>query len=355
MTTKRCMGVLAAVLLTLLLLGSCADLVPTEATETRLLCVALGGETPPAAAFLTEQALGVCEERGLTLDYAETPCFDAVGELTVRLLVGGREVTAHCTVVEDTVPPTLTGVRDLSFLLGEGAVLREGVSATDNCYGDVTLTVDASALDTSREGIYDVYYIATDGQGNATERLVHAAVYATPVTPDMLNAACDAYLADLLPEGADAETVCRLVYDALMRDIAYFPLSDKTDATRAAYKALFVDGQGDCYSFFAAAQALLRCAGVECLGIERISEPGEMRHFWLMVNLSAKGEDPRWYHFDPTPLNAMGSGHHGCLFTDAELDAYNAVRPDFYRYDRAAYPRTATASLRTAMTGGDGR
>ena len=346
MTRRRTIGALAVMLLALLLLCACDGRVPTEATETRPLCVALGGETPPAAAFLTENALGVCEARGLTFEYAEAPRFDAVGDVTVRLLVGGREVTAHCSVVEDTTPPTLTGVRDLSFLLGEGAVLREGVSATDDCYGEVKLTVDASMLDTSRKGIYSVYYTATDGQGNATERLAYVTVYDTVVTEQMLDTACDGYLADLLPARADAETVCRRIHEALARDISYFPLSDKTDPTRAAYLALFVDGRGDCYSYFAAARSLLRRAGVECLAVERISEAGELRHYWLMVNLAREGESARWYHFDPTPLDAMGTDHNGCLFTDDELDAYNAVRRDFYRYDRTAYPATDTRSLR---------
>ena len=346
MTKGRYIGACAVILLTLLLLCSCGGRVPIEATETRDLCVALGGEMPPAAAFLTEAARGVCESRGLTFEYAEVPRFDAVGDVTVRLLVGGREVTAHCSVVEDTTPPTLTGVRDLSFLVGEGAVLREGVRATDNCYGEVVLTVDASMLDTSRKGIYSVYYTATDGQGNTTEQLAYVTVYDTVVTAQMLDDACADYLAALVPEGADAETVCRRVYEALGRDIAYFPLSDKTDETRAAYLALFVDGRGDCYSYFAAARALLNRAGVECLAVERISEVGELRHFWLMVNLAEEGEAARWYHFDPTPLNVMESDHNGCLFTDAELDAYNAVRPDFYRYDRTAYPATDTRSLR---------
>jgi transglutaminase-like putative cysteine protease len=249
-------------------------------------------------------------------------------------------------VVEDTTPPTLTGVRDLSFLLGEGAVLREGVSATDDCYGEVKLALDASMLDTSRKGIYSVYYTATDGQGNATEQRAYVTVYDTLVTEAMLDAACDVYLAPLLAEGADAETVCRRMHAALARDISYFPLSDKTDPTRAAYLALFVEGRGDCYSYFAAAQALLRRAGIASLAVERIAEAGELRHYWLMVNLAREGEAARWYHFDPTPLDAMGTDHNGCLFTDAELDAYNAVRPDFYRYDRTAYPATDVRSLR---------
>ena len=346
MTRMRRIIMGALVLLTLLLLCACGTRVPSEACETSPLCVALGGERPAPEDFLTDVARRTCEERGLAVVFAEPPRFDLEGDMTVQLLVGNREVAVACTVVEDTTPPTLTGVRDLSFLVGEGAVLREGVSASDNCYGEVTLTVDASALNTSRAGFYAVYYTAMDASGNATEQMAYVTVYDTPVTSEMLDTACDAYLDALLPDGADAETICRLVYDVLHRDIAYFPISDKTDVTRAAYLALFVDGRGDCYSYFAAALSLLRCAGVDCLAVERTAENGELRHYWLMVDLAGEGETSRWYHFDPTPLDAMGTDHNGCLFTDAELDAYNAARPDFYRYDRTAYPATDTRSLR---------
>lgn len=346
MTRMRGAVLGAVILLTLLLLCACVGRVPDGATETQLLRVALGGEMPPAVAFLTDAARAVCEERGIGVDYAEPPSWDAPGERTVLLAIGEREVVASCVVVEDTTPPVLTGVRDRSFAVGEGAVLRDGVTATDDCFGAVSWTVDASALDTGREGYYAVYYRATDAVGNAAERMAYVTVYAEDVTEEQLYAACDAYLADLIPAGASREDICRLIWTGVQSRISYFPLSDKTSPIRAAYLALFREGRGDCYSYFTAACALLSRAGVDYLTIERTHAEGEETHYWLMVDLAEQGEAPRWYHFDPTELDTGGYPHDGCLFTDAELDAYNAHNVGFYDYDRTAYPPSATQSLR---------
>ena len=136
----------------------------------------------------------------------------------------------------------------------------------------------------------------------------------------------------------------------MQESISYFPVSDKTSPVRAAYLAMFVEGRGDCSSYFAAAMALLERAGIEYLTIERTSGVREDTHYWLMVNLAKTGESERWYHFDPTELDTGDFAHDGCLFTDAELDAYNAYNVGFYDYDRAAYPSTSAHSLR----GGEG-
>lgn len=335
---------LAAVSLSLFL--SCGTNVPTEAIETRELCLAYGGAVPTAADFLTDEARELCAERGIEVAFAEEPDLLTLGERTVVLSVGGETIKTRVCVVEDNEPPVLIGVKDASCLVGTGVVLRQGISVEDNCFGAIEWTVDASAVDTSRVGMYTVVYRATDARGNVTERTALVTVYAEEITEDMLYAACDEYLAALLPDGADRETICRRIWAGVQTSIAYHPISDKTSPVRAAYLALFRDGRGDCYSYFAAARALLERAGIEYLEIERTRGAREDTHYWLMVNLAGEGETPRWYHFDPTELDTGGYPHDGCLFTDAELDAYNAYNVGFYDYDRAAYPATANESLR---------
>lgn len=346
MTRMRGAVLGAVILLTLLLLCACVGRVPDGATETHLLRVARGGETPTAADFLTEDARARCQRQGIEIAFASEPDFATLGEQTVTLTVGVATVEATCRVIDDVTPPSFSGVRDRSVRIGEGAVLREGVVATDDCFGAVSWTVDASALDTGREGYYAVYYRATDAVGNAAERMAYVTVYAEDVTEEQLYAACDAYLADLIPAGASREDICRLIWTGVQSRISYFPLSDKTSPIRAAYLALFREGRGDCYSYFTAACALLSRAGVDYLTIERTHAEGEETHYWLMVDLAEQGEAPRWYHFDPTELDTGGYPHDGCLFTDAELDAYNAHNVGFYDYDRTAYPPSATQSLR---------
>ena len=150
---------------------------------------------------------------------------------------------------------------------------------------------------------------------------------------------------ELYADNSTIEQKCRAIHAYVQGAIDYFPISDKTDPVRAAYRALFVKGRGDCYSYFASAMMMLRRAGIEYLEIERTHTPGEETHFWLMVNLAPQGETPRWYHFDPTVVKGGGAAGQGCLFTDAQLDAYNRLDPDFYHYDRGAYPPTAIETI----------
>ena len=346
-----------AILLTLFVFCACTDK-PFDVIEVRSLCVAIGGAQPSASDFLTDEARSACAEQGIVVDFADAADFSALGQGQTMLIltdVRGRtnERTVNFTVVADTTSPELFGVRPLSMVAGDGAVLREGVYATDDCFGEVTLSVDASALDTSRAGIYSVTYRAVDAIGNATEQTAIVTVYSEPFDEDELEAACDEILARIAQGVTDREQLCRVVYAYVQDTLSYFPISDHAHAGRAALTAL-EQGRGDCFSYFALAKVLLERAGVSCLEIERIHKAGEQTHFWLMVDLDDTGHSPRWYHFDPTELDASYGVHDGCLFTDAQLDAYNAARSGFYDYDRTAYPATAHELL-TPTAGKEGQ
>lgn len=341
----------ATVLLLLFVCCSGGELaLPEHVSEpVRPLRVALCGQTPAAKDFLSEPMLAWCEQQALSVDYASEPDFLSIGQRTALLMLcndkgGAIELSAPYSVVADVTPPVLTGVRALSFVVGDGAVLREGVSMADDCYGEVTLSVDTTALDMSRAGMYSVTYRALDAIGNATEQTVLVTVYDEPFDEAAFQAACDDILARILPGAASSEQICRAVYAYVQRTVSYFPVSDHSHAGRAALSVLET-GRGDCFSYFSLAKALLERAGVPCLEIERIHDVGEETHFWMMVDLDETGTAPRWYHFDPTELNAAYGDHNGCLFTDAQLDAYNALREGFYSYDRASYPKSATEPL----------
>ena len=344
-------GALLMCLAFLLLFSSCTsdEPVPASALEARSLCVALGGERPSAADFLTDRARRVCEERGVEVAFSAEPDFSSLGDKQAVLSLTGKgvqaaELTVEYTVLTDVTPPVLSGVRALSFVVGDGAVLRQGVSAVDDCFGSVTLHVDATGLDMNHAGLYSVTYRAVDAVGNEARQTANVTVYDEPFNAAAFESACDAILADILPRDADRVQICRAVYAYVRDALVYFPVSDHSDADRAAQTALELR-RGDCFSYFSLAKALLERAGVPCLGIERIHEAGSETHFWLMVDIAEPGQAPRWYHFDPTELNAAYGDHNGCLFTDAQLDAYNAVRPGFYDYDRAAYPESESKIL----------
>ena len=312
------------------------------------LRVAVGGEQPQARDFLSAALREWCLQQEVHVCFEASPDFATTGEREVALILQkgaqSRRLTATVTVVEDTTPPTLTGVKELSLLVGEGLILRAGVGAFDDCFGTVEWTVDASSVDTSREGLYSATYRATDAVGNVTEQTVYVHVYERAVTEAMLWEQLDPVMQGLYGADATIEARCRAIHAYVQGAIAYFPISDKTDPVRAAFDALFVKGRGDCYSYFAAALMMLRRAGIECLEIERLHAPGEETHFWLMVNLAPAGEAACWYHFDPTVIHD-GGVLGGCLFTDAQMDEYDRQNPGFYHYDREAYPPTATEEI----------
>lgn len=350
---KRTMGRTLLLCLLALFLFCCGDRtldLPTDpAASTVDLRVAINGEVPEARDFLTDELRAWCLEREVHVYFETTPDFATPGEREVILVLSEngrtRRLRALMTVAQDTTPPTLVGVKELSVRVGEGLILREGVSAADDCFGTVEWTVDASSADTSREGLYSAIYRAVDASGNATEQTVYVHVYAEEITEAMLWEKLDPVIKELYADDSTIEQKCRAIHAYVQGAIDYFPISDKTDPVRAAHQALFVKGRGDCYSYFASAMMMLRRAGIEYLEIERTHTPGEETHFWLMVNLAPRGETPRWYHFDPTVVKGGGAAGRGCLFTDAQLDAYNRIDPGFYHYDRGAYPPTATETI----------
>ncbi len=349
---KRVIFALAtAVVCSLLLFCACRKENSSFPADTDLapidLRVALNGERPTAEDFLSDEARTRCQQEGVTVAFADIPDFETVGTHKVTLLLrdsegNERELPTRMVVVEDTTPPALIGVGEISARVGEGLILRAGVSATDDCFGEVEWTVDSSAVDTSRAGIYSATYRAVDAVGNVTERTVYVHIYEQEITEQMLWDKLDSVLEGLVDKNAAIEQKCRAIHAYVQSTIGYFPISDKTDPLRAAYDALFVKGKGDCYSYFSAAMMMLRRCGIEYLEIERTHTEGEETHFWLMVNLAPKGKDARWYHFDPTLVEGGGAAGKGCLFTDTQLDEYNAVDPGFYDYERNDYPPTAT-------------
>lgn len=316
------------------------DLVPID------LRVAIGGERPTAEDFLSDEARARCRDQGWTIEFASLPDFDTPGTHSVTLLLrdgkkNERQLQTRVVVAQDTTPPVLLGVKEISACVGEGLILREGVTATDDCFGAITWTVDATAVDTTKEGIYSATYTATDASGNTSQKTVYVHIWAQQVTQKMLWDKLDPILAQLFPPHATAEQKCRAIHAYVQENIGYFPISDKTDPVRAAYDALFGKGRGDCYSYFSAAMMMLERSEIAYLEIERVHEEGQETHFWLMVNLASAGEQDRWYHFDPTLVSGGGAAGQGCLFTDAQLDEYNAIDPGFYDYDRTAYPPTS--------------
>ncbi len=321
-----------------------------DAVHTRDLRVGIGARLPSGSDFFSSLPEGYTA--AILTDYAE---LSRMGEHEIRLSVvspsgSTREFLAKLTLVTDTVPPTIDGITDISVQIGDAIAYRKGITVTDDCFGEVTLTVDSSKVDPAKEGSYPVVYTATDAAGNSVSCTAYVHVYQHLFSEDELWETVDKLIVERKLAGKTTVEQCRSIYEYAQNHISYSGTSDKTDWKKEAYNAI-VKGSGDCFSYFAVAKAFFVRLGIEHLDVERspdVAQKVNERHYWLMVNIAGEGESPRWYHFDACRLNSLYP-HSGCLLTDKQLDAYNRLRYNsdgvnnyFYAYNRANYPATDT-------------
>ena len=347
--TKRFTSLVLAMLLavSLFLLPSCKQPEP-PVVEMKALVWPVSVPLPSAEQFVDDIP------EGCTLKLAQKYNISSLGTYSVPLILideKGREYTytATLTLISDTTPPTIHGLKDLVAYIGSGISYFSGVSATDDCDAGVTLSVDSSAVDLKTVGVYDVIYRAIDAAGNVTEVRRTLSVYEEEITEDMLNELIDPILAKIIRDDMSAKQKLRAIYDYVYENIAYVSTSDKSSWVRAAYNGL-MNRNGDCFTYFALSKALMERIGIENMDIERLPEVVSMvneRHYWSLVNIGTT-EEPQWYHFDACHLNDIGRPW-GFLMTDDQLIQYSDQREHasgisgyFYAYDTTRYPTRAT-------------
>ncbi|NLW73691.1 MAG: DUF5011 domain-containing protein [Clostridiales bacterium] len=245
------------------------------------------------------------------------------------------------TVRGDTQPPEILGARDMTVYIGEPVSYRKNIRVVDNVDSseEINLKIDSSKVNLAEVGKYAVTYTATDRAGNSNSVTIFVTVIEPEIPLETLNAALDGIIKNIIRPGMSKEEKCRAVCAYVKGHIAYSGTSEKAngDWRSEAYRALFVSGSGDCYSYFAASKALLERLGIENLDIQRTPELVPETHYWSLVNIAEEGEEARWYHYDSTritPEYDLG----GCLMTERQIEAYNHVREYFYAYDKSAYP-----------------
>lgn len=239
--------------------------------------------------------------------------------------------------IGDISAPVIIGAKNITVYKGESVAYRKNITLEDDSGSEnVTLTIDSSKVDTEKAGIYAAIYTATDMSGKKTSITVFVTVIEPEYSLEIINTAFDNVISTIISDGMSKEDKCRTVYEYVKGHISYVSLSDKKDWRAEAYRALFVTGTGDCFSFFAAAKMFFERLGIENLDIQRTPDLITETHYWSLVNI---GDDtlPKWYHFDATRLRAEYN-HSGCLLTEVQVDAYSKVRQHFYTYDKTSYP-----------------
>ena len=347
--TKRLIPLVLAMLLamSLFLLPSCKQPEPPT-VEVKNLTWPVSVPLPTAEQFVSALPDG-CSVR-----LAEGYSISTLGTYAVPLILTDAEgneftYTASLTLVNDTTPPTINGLRDLVAYLGGTVSYFSGVTTADDCDAGVTLDVDTQNVNLKEIGVYDVVYRATDAAGNVTELRRTLSVYEQEITEEMLYERIDPILANIVDDNMSTKQKLRAIYDYVYENVSYVSTSDKSSWVRAAYNGI-VERSGDCFTYFALAKAMMERVGIENLDVER--DPSVVavvneRHYWSLVNIGTES-DPKWYHFDSCHLNDI-SRPWGFLMTDEQLALYSNQRENkdgitgyFYSYNTALYPASAT-------------
>ena len=275
----------------------------------------------------------------VTARFKEAPDFSLVGEQTVIIILADEanneaELEAKLAVIQDTEAPAIYGVKNNTIYINNPVSFKKDVYVYDNRDGEISVSVDSSQLNQKQVGSYMIIYSATDSSGNTSIKEAIYTVKDMKVTMEQLETLADEVLAKITTPEMTLREKAWEIYEYENKLLTYTGISDKTDWMFEAYNGL-TNKVGDCFTYFSMSELLLNRIGMETMRVERLSKPGEAKHYWHLVNY---GEG--WYHFDacihiPKLVSFM--------LTDAEMDAFSArVGKDnyYYRFDKANYPRT---------------
>lgn len=286
---------------------------------------------PVGAEFFVET---MQDSTRVAFTYKEEPnwSLEGVQEVVIVATDSAGNVTESASVlnlIPDTEPPIIMGTGNISICLGENVSYRTGVSAYDNCDGDISYQIDNSGVDLTKLGTYHVFYTATDSSGNTTTQDIKVTVMPERkenISLETMYALADEVLAEIItPDMTDYEKA-EAIYNWSRWKIGWISDSQKENWIEAAYDG-FVYRKGDCYTYACVSKALLTRAGIPNVDIWRNSTTSS--HYWNLVDT---GEG--WYHFDATP---RADKTIIFMWSENELIADEAVRRS-HVYDHSLFP-----------------
>lgn len=289
---------------------------------------------PKAPEQLLDRAEDMTE---LTFSYTTEPDwtktgYQSVGVAAVDAAGNRTAIVGTVQVVKDMIRPQILGIKNWYAYVGDTVAYFATVRVTDNADApeEVKLTVDNSAVDIYRAGAYPVIYRAEDRSGNVAERQVYLYVLKQSVSDEKLNAKADEILAKIVTDDMTPGRKAYAIYCYIYDNYHYSASSDKRwDWKQEAWRGL-TRQRGGCYTFCAAAKALLERTGAQAMFVTRNSG---IRHDWLLVNVGTG-----WYHFDP--LNSGPSARYRCFMLSTK--EVETIYPFFWRFNEKLYPTTAT-------------
>lgn len=143
-----------------------------------------------------------------------------------------------------------------------------------------------------------------------------------------MDAICDSVLAAITTPEMGERQKAEAIYRWIRGNFRYAGHSATRDWVTEAYQGLRRH-HGDCYTYFAVAQALLTRAGLPSIEVIRSTDND---HFWNLTMV-----DGSWYHFDATPRSWGGTY---CLLTDSQMLALSRAHGNCFHFDQSLYPPT---------------
>ena len=274
------------------------------------------------------------------VSYSGTPNINSAGDTVVPVALTDAYgnvsvVDVPFTVFEDTTPPEIEGAKNLKVIAGDPITLMKGISATDDYTENPVVEVDASNLDTTTPGKYEITYYSTDNAGNTAAVPVKVTVEKRPnnyVYPDDVYKVAQPIYDEIIdnPNYTDIEKAMR-IFKWVNENITYVDTSDKSHWTGAAVQG-FTTLHGDCYNYYACSKALLDIAGIENMFVYG---QDKYWHCWNLVKLNGE-----WYHCDACITRAHKS--YWFMRTDAEMDPKFPIRS-------SGLPDRATKSVQSHL------
>jgi len=291
------------------------------------------GIPPTAERFV----VSVEDASEVTLSLKAPVDVSAAGSSTVTVIASDAsgnttEAQTTVTVIPDTQPPAIYGVKTIYAQENGTVSYRSGVTAYDNADGGVAVKVDASGVDTTKTGKYTVIYTATDRAGNTATQ--SAAVYVTGANQESINLYADEILAGITNANMTDKQKAYAIYVWCVKNIRYSTATSHLmeKYLQAAYSG-FSTKAGNCYTYYAVAAALLTRAGIENMEIHR--DNPNAPHYWNLVKI-----DGAWYHLDTCP-KLKDHPIDAFLLTDWQVRNYSETQAEgYYSFDASLYPAT---------------
>lgn len=284
------------------------------------------GTKIPASDFVTR----FYDATEVSVRYAEEPDFDTVGQQVIELILedGGKNTKSYRATLDvkaDTTKPAISA-EGRTVYIGDNIRFTEGVTAKDNCDGEVPVTVDIGDFDKNTPGTYKIIFKATDKSGNTAEKSVYFKLEekrAYRYTQEVIDSLfAPVYSRIITGNMTDTEKI-KAIYTYVRENITYNGTSEKSDWEQEAYRGLRAKA-GDSFTFYAISRKLLTMAGIENKEVQRVNS--DSSHYWNMIYYNGQ-----WYHFDACP-HYKDFPIESYMLTDKEAADYSKKTGGYYTY-----------------------